>query len=93
MSDTHARHFQITGLVQGVFFRKVTKLIADKLDIKGWVKNNPDGSVEIYAEGTDEQLQKLKQWCSKGPPAAKVTEVKITDTSDEHYDCFEISFC
>jgi acylphosphatase len=57
----------VTGHVQGVFYRASTKAKADELGITGFVQNRPDGKVYIEAEGTDEELDLFKTWCSKGP--------------------------
>jgi len=52
-------HALISGLVQGVFFRSETRRIAKSLNIKGWVKNLPDGRVEVMAEGEKDKIDKL----------------------------------
>ncbi|MGC8578839.1 MAG: acylphosphatase [bacterium] len=70
-------HLKIMGRVQGVWFRASTKEIADKLGIKGWVRNLPDGSVEVDATGNADAIEEFIQWCHKGPPGARVTDVSI----------------
>ena len=72
-------HLIISGKVQGVFFRDHTKTVADKLDIYGWVKNKPDGTVEVFAEGKETNINSFISWCNKGSTLAKVTNVKITN--------------
>lgn len=67
-----AIHLKITGRVQGVFFRSSTKEKADALGITGWVKNCDDGSVEVLAQGEEEELNEFERWCEKGPPTADV---------------------
>ena len=67
----------IYGQVQGVFFRQGVKDMAEELGLTGWVSNESDGSVKIVAEGSEENLQKLMEWCRKGTSWAKVEEVKI----------------
>ncbi len=69
-------HILVFGDVQGVFFRTGTAGEARKLGLKGWVRNNPDGSVELVAEGERTQLQKLLEWCSHGPAGASVSKVE-----------------
>lgn len=69
-------HIIISGLVQGVFFRKNTEITAQKLGLFGRVQNVPDGSVEILAEGEQQNLQKLVEWCHKGPPQARVDKIE-----------------
>ena len=66
-------HFVVRGLVQGVCFRMYTQDRARKLGLTGHVRNQPDGSVEIVAEGSTAALKELGKWCTKGPPHARVT--------------------
>lgn len=80
----------VYGKVQGVFFRKFTQQIAHSLDIKGFVKNNTDGSVYIEASGEDEQVQKLIDWCAKGPAASRVDKTEVNNISPGKYSGFEI---
>ncbi len=68
-------HLIIHGRVQGVFFRASAREQAVSLGLVGWVRNRRDGTVEVVAEGDGEKLEKLLEWCHKGPPAAKVTKV------------------
>ncbi len=70
----------IHGRVQGIGFRFSTVRQAQKLDLTGWVRNNPDGTVEIVTEGEKENLQKLLAWCQRGPLLAQVDKI---DTSWE----------
>src|SRR5579862_5009930 len=71
-----ALHIIIHGRVQGVFFRSSLKAECDKLEVKGWVRNQPDGSVEAMIQGSEEDLDKVIDWCSKGPERAEVTRVE-----------------
>ena len=80
----------ITGAVQGVFFRAEAKRIADELCIKGWVRNADEGSVEIHAEGSEEALKKLEQWCQQGPSAARVEKVEVKEVDEEGCENFEV---
>lgn len=66
-------HLIIKGLVQGVSFRYYTILEAKRLEITGWVRNLPDGSVEITAEGEEYQLKEFITWTNHGPRYAEVT--------------------
>lgn len=66
----------IYGLVQGVFFRYTTRKIARRLGLTGVVKNMPDGSVFIEAEGPEDKLFELLEFSKKGPKHAKVDKVK-----------------
>lgn len=65
----------VVGMVQGVFFRASALEQAQSLNLVGWVKNLPDGSVEVLAEGPRYALEQLVEWCKQGPPAAEVEEV------------------
>jgi len=67
----------VKGIVQGVFYRAYTRDKARTLGLKGWVKNLPDGRVQIYVEGEEEKVEKLIEWCKIGPPHAVVEEVKV----------------
>jgi acylphosphatase len=58
-----------------VGFRYYSCNQASRLHLNGWVKNNPDGTVEILAEGEKKDLEELIQWCHKGPSSAVVTRV------------------
>lgn len=68
---------KITGRVQGVFFRQAAKMVADTLGLTGWARNEPDGSVRIVAEGEEEKLQKLAEWCRTGTEYSKIKNVEI----------------
>ena len=68
---------KVSGRVQGVYYRASTHEAAQRLGVKGFVKNEPDGSVYIEAEGDDAILDALVEWCRQGPPAARVTNVEI----------------
>ena len=61
--------------MQGVFFRAYTSRWATELGLTGYVRNLPDGSVEVRAEGDKEQLQRLIDYLKAGPPAARVEKV------------------
>ncbi|HEY5748192.1 MAG TPA: acylphosphatase [Chryseolinea sp.] len=65
----------VIGKVQGVFYRASTVEKARALGLKGFVQNEPDGSVYIEAEGDDIALQALLAWCRQGPPHARVSDV------------------
>jgi acylphosphatase len=65
----------VRGRVQGVFFRASTEEEAQLLGLVGWVRNLPDRSVEIAAQGPRAAVRALLAWARKGPPAAVVTEL------------------
>ena len=68
-------HVLITGRVQGVGFRWFVKRTAVRLDLAGWVRNRPDGSVEVAAEGASEAMIALRRALAEGPDGAHVTEI------------------
>ena len=71
-----ARRFFVRGRVQGVGFRWFVEREAHILRIAGWVRNNPDGSVEVLAMGTREQVAGFRSRLSEGPRAARVDNVE-----------------
>jgi acylphosphatase len=70
-------HLLISGLVQGVCFRAETKYRAQELGLCGWVKNSPDAKVEAVFEGDRPSVEKMIQWCTKGPAGAIVHNVTV----------------
>ena len=74
--ETQARRFVVSGRVQGVGFRWFVEREAHMLGIAGTVRNNHDGSVEVLAMGTREQLMGLRSRLEQGPRAARVDEVE-----------------
>jgi acylphosphatase len=71
-------HAIVTGRVQGVYFRDFVQEQARRLQVTGWVRNTPDGAVEVVAEGEDVALSHLELLLEKGPPMARVEDVKAT---------------
>lgn len=70
-------HVFVSGRVQGVFFRSKTKYEAKKRGVKGWVRNLPDGRVEAIFEGEEKSVKELIDFCKRGPPGARVTNVDV----------------
>ena len=75
-SEKRRIHVFVTGRVQGVSFRFYTRKKAMQLGLQGWVRNLPDGRVEVIAEGHEERLEQLLQWCRQGPSMAQVKEIR-----------------
>ena len=75
--DKQRVHVRITGRVQGVFFRASAESEARRLGLSGWVRNCPDGSVELLAEGPKAKLDDVLAWCRHGPPRAEVEDVQV----------------
>lgn len=81
----------VYGTVQGVGFRYSTLQVAQDLGVTGFVRNQADGTVEIVAEGSDDQLNALIDWAHRGPSAAQVTQVDVTKSADQsRFDRFTI---
>jgi acylphosphatase len=70
-------HVLVSGYVQGVLFRSKTHGEAERRNVKGWVRNLPDGRVEAVFEGEEEAVKALVEFCRRGPPGAKVTNVDV----------------
>ncbi|MCX7982404.1 MAG: acylphosphatase [Syntrophales bacterium] len=86
-------HVLISGRVQGVFFRAETQRVAEKLGIKGWVRNTKDGKVEAVFEGEEEKLEEMLTWCRRGPSLARVTEVEVKEEPfSGTFDDFRITY-
>lgn len=83
---------RVTGLVQGVAFRDFVRDHARRGGLVGYVRNLPDGSVEVVAEGKEESLEPFIQSLWEGPPAARVRDVQTRKRSAEgRYAGFEIT--
>ena len=78
-NSTLARRYIVRGRVQGVGFRWFVEREAHILGIAGWVRNNYDGSVEVLAQGTRDQLSGLHSRLREGPRAARVDHVEVSD--------------
>jgi acylphosphatase len=78
-SAVQARRYLVRGRVQGVGFRWFVEREAHILQIAGWVRNNPDGSVEVLAQGSRDQLSGLRSRLQEGPRAARVDDVEVSD--------------
>ena len=70
-------HVLIKGRVQGVYFRAAAQREAKRLGITGWVKNRPDGAIELMAEGEEDAIRELTSWANHGPSAARVDSVDV----------------
>ena len=76
---TQARRFVVRGRVQGVGFRWFVEREAHVLGVSGWVRNNADGSVEVLAQGTRDQVLGLRSRLRQGPRAARVDDVEESE--------------
>ena len=85
------RHFLIEGRVQGVGFRHWAARSDQKLELTGWVRNLPEGSVEVQAQGSKESLDNFDVFLRKGPSSARVVRVTAIDCPvKESEDTFHI---
>jgi acylphosphatase len=89
--DHQRLHAHVTGQVQGVYFRDTTRQQAQALGVAGWVRNRPDGSVEVLAEGPKPQLDTLLHFLNKGPQLARVEKVETQwQAATGEFTAFEI---
>lgn len=82
---------RVTGRVQGVSFRWYTQEQARRLGVAGWVRNEPDGTVLVHAEGEDEAVDALVAWCHEGPGMARVRDVAVRDAAASGTTSFDIT--
>ena len=80
----------VHGLVQGVFYRQSTQQMATSLNLNGTVRNCDDGTVEIFAEGNENDVNELVEWCKKGPRGARVTKVQVENNSFMDFRDFKV---
>ena len=73
-----AFHGIVHGVVQGVAFRYYTREMARSLDLKGFVRNLPNGTVELMAEGDEDSIEMMRAWLDRGPATARVDRVDLT---------------
>jgi len=86
-------HLIIEGRVQGVWFRDSTRREAVTLGVFGWVRNRPNGRVEVLIEGSEGKVKELVSWCHHGPSAAKVQRVHETlEKWRGEFNSFDIIF-
>jgi len=74
-----ARRVLIRGRVQGVGFRFAMVDVAREADVVGWVRNRRDGAVEGLVQGHATAVERVVEWCRRGPPGARVTDIESTD--------------
>ena len=88
--DTRHYRLRITGTVQGVLYRRTAVNEAQRLGLRGFAQNLPDGSVLIEAEGEPTALDALIAWCRTGPPRAQVHDVEVRTGELVGFDDFRI---
>jgi acylphosphatase len=82
----------VTGRVQGVSFRYWTEEQARRLGVTGWVRNEPDGSVAVHAEGPQQAVDALVEWCREGPRLARVQHVAVREGAPTGATRFETRY-
>lgn len=85
------RRVIVHGRVQGVFFRDTTRRTAESRGVSGWVRNNPDGSVEAVFEGPEDAVDAMVRFAREGPRGALVESAKIRDEPPEGLTGFRIT--
>ena len=83
-------HCFVSGRVQGVCFRMETREQAQLFGITGWVRNLPDGRVEVMASGDEMQLKQLHEWLTQGPDMARVMKLEVEELEHKGFDGFTI---
>jgi acylphosphatase len=84
------RRITVSGRVQGVFFRETARRRAESSRLSGWVRNNPDGTVEAVFEGEEKAVERLVDWCREGPRGARVEWVDVAAEEPEGLDGFAV---
>jgi acylphosphatase len=94
LSEIRTLRIEVGGYVQGVGYRMFTKRLADKLGVKGWVRNLPDGNVEVMAQFQNEAVEnQFINGLREGPMMSEVTEVRTSTVNNPHkFKDFEITF-
>jgi acylphosphatase len=83
---------RVTGRVQGVAFRWYAVQEAERLGVRGWVRNEPDESVAAHLEGDDPAVEAMLEWCRHGPSSARVRHVAVTEARPSGPTAFEIRY-
>ncbi len=89
---TRAVDVNISGRVQGVFFRRYAAQEADRLELSGWVRNEPDGSVAAHFEGPSHAVDEMVAWCRRGSPGSQVDELEVREVDPTGSASFEVEY-
>jgi acylphosphatase len=90
-TGTMRRRVVVHGFVQGVFFRDTVRRRAEAAHVGGWVRNNPDGTVEAAFEGRTEAVENLVAFCRRGPRGSRVDRVDVFDEEPQGLAGFRVS--
>jgi acylphosphatase len=80
----------IEGTVQGIFFRAFAKENAERLNIKGFVRNLEDGRIELFLEGAKEDVDKMIELCKTGPKHSEIKKVEVKEEKFQDFKTFKI---
>ncbi len=83
---------KVTGRVQGVAFRWYAAQEAQRLGVRGWVRNEPDESVAAHLEGDADAVEAMVAWCGHGPSSARVRHVAVTEAQPTGARAFEVRY-
>jgi len=83
MNDEVTLRLSIRGRVQGVWFRESMRREAERLALRGWVCNCPDGSVEAVVQGPREAVDEIVRWAGRGPEHARVSAVEVSEADGD----------
>lgn len=86
------RRYLVGGVVQGVGFRHFVRTHALRMNVKGWVRNTPDGGVEAVATAERDVLDLFEARLREGPQLSKVASVQAEDLDDQGFEVFEVRF-
>jgi acylphosphatase len=88
--DVVRKHVVVHGRVQGVYFRDSVRRLAEQHRVAGWVRNTWEGTVEAVFEGEPADVERLVEFCRKGPRGAAVERLEVSDESPENLEAFRV---
>ncbi|MEK6925752.1 MAG: acylphosphatase [Nanoarchaeota archaeon] len=80
----------ITGTVQGIFYRSFVKENAEKLNVKGFVRNLEDGRVEVFLEGDPDPVNKMIELCKQGPKHSQIKNIELKEEPFQGFKVFKV---
>jgi acylphosphatase len=89
---TRAVEVRVSGQVQGVSFRAYAAHEAVRLELVGWVRNEPDGSVLAHFEGDEQAVQEMLTWSRDGSPTAEVQRIEVRDVEPTNDSSFDVQY-
>ena len=93
-ADMKSVEVRVSGMVQGVYFRASARREGALRGLRGWVRNESDGTVRLRLQGEEHAVDSMLDWCRVGPPAARVSRLTVADVpADETLQTFEVGRC